>query len=680
MSAALIQGYIQTPNADGTFKTSNNSSVISQVEQLNLFADAYARIYPTIVGDSVMTNSVRYKLIDTINTFLIAHGFTKWPIIRATTELNGYASSGGANLGVVIPQEVFMILGLDEGQAYFITKPNIPASPLGANVATFEQLESAWYDGADWCATGWLSDRDQPMWPTQIGRDYCGLTSGIHVWMPDNQQAGINAFGFKPRQTDVLGQLGGKNVVITRFNGNANTTYWNNPWTTPDYSTLQTLWTNYNQHQALYTLGLENMNLFASQYNNMYNNYNSLRTLNSVLTISQNTQNAFLAVTGAVFFGTNVSGLLDVTNLAPNSMANITNDITYINNLISIHSISPSTAQLNPSTFDPTSINSSRGSLSTTFSMTNLGTLQSLYTWLWVRRPQLITILRMEMQRYIIEFKQQYDVFTANSPDYVEFDYSQQIYDADLAALRQTSPIISFTNLANLIQKYMFLTINLNVGNSKATTLLHIDTFYNRLYSPYRDFITQTDLNQQYAPSAALSSLFSNYSGPTSASVSAPSFGGMNAIYADIVTITGMAIVYAAGPSPSGSFANQAIAMTNEETLANIRTKYRNAMVRLYPIILQNLNTYIANAQTLQTAYNDFRTGFSGFLTPALAAAQTIAANNVTTVPSYTWTSLTQMRTDITNNIDNVAGGFINATTGIPKMMSDILGQVGTPV
>jgi hypothetical protein len=70
----------------------------------------------------------------------------------------------------------------------------------GAVVATGTQLSDAQAAGADWCATGWLSDQSKPKYPiTTRTLPGCGNGSaGIKEYLPPTGKAGVNCYGVKP--------------------------------------------------------------------------------------------------------------------------------------------------------------------------------------------------------------------------------------------------------------------------------------------------------------------------------------------------------------------------------------------------------------------------------------------------------------------------------------------------
>jgi Extracellular link domain len=112
-------------------------------------------------------------------------------------------------------QEVFWV-----GPGYDYTKAQAQGvcAQYGARVATQSELQNAQRGGADWCATGWVSDSDIAQYPiTTRTMGGCGNGSpGIKQYNPGS--AGVNCYGSKPEKADV----GGK---IQPFNE----TNWNNP-------------------------------------------------------------------------------------------------------------------------------------------------------------------------------------------------------------------------------------------------------------------------------------------------------------------------------------------------------------------------------------------------------------------------------------------------------------------
>lgn len=71
---------------------------------------------------------------------------------------------------------------------------------LNAVVASSAQVQDAYNYGADWCATGWVSD-NSAIYPIQTPRPGCGNDSpGVMSYIPSNRLAGVNCYGMKPPQ------------------------------------------------------------------------------------------------------------------------------------------------------------------------------------------------------------------------------------------------------------------------------------------------------------------------------------------------------------------------------------------------------------------------------------------------------------------------------------------------
>ena len=71
---------------------------------------------------------------------------------------------------------------------------------FGGRVANLDEVTQAQRGGADWCATGWVSDNATPLYPiTTSTMGGCGNGSpGIKFYMPPTKKAGVNCFGPKP--------------------------------------------------------------------------------------------------------------------------------------------------------------------------------------------------------------------------------------------------------------------------------------------------------------------------------------------------------------------------------------------------------------------------------------------------------------------------------------------------
>ena len=99
--------------------------------------------------------------------------------------------------------EVFYVGGYDytKAQAAGICTKH------GATVASNRQLAAAQVAGADWCATGWLSDQTVAKYPiTTTLQGGCGNGSaGIKEYTPPTGKAGVNCFGVKPEKVQGAG-------------------------------------------------------------------------------------------------------------------------------------------------------------------------------------------------------------------------------------------------------------------------------------------------------------------------------------------------------------------------------------------------------------------------------------------------------------------------------------------
>ena len=108
------------------------------------------------------------------------------------------------------PQEVFHITGYNKTLA---DAPSVCQS-VGARVATYAELDEAQKNGANWCSTGWVSDRGDKNAFYPITYDIMGGCgngrSGIIDWIGNDDwfgqgpgkgfRAGVNCFGNKPEE------------------------------------------------------------------------------------------------------------------------------------------------------------------------------------------------------------------------------------------------------------------------------------------------------------------------------------------------------------------------------------------------------------------------------------------------------------------------------------------------
>ena len=96
--------------------------------------------------------------------------------------------------------EVFWVGGPTNNYHYTKAQAAATCTTHGASVATDAQLTAAQTAGADWCATGWLKDKEVAKYPiTTSLMDGCGNGSaGIIEYIPPDSKAGVNCYGIKP--------------------------------------------------------------------------------------------------------------------------------------------------------------------------------------------------------------------------------------------------------------------------------------------------------------------------------------------------------------------------------------------------------------------------------------------------------------------------------------------------
>jgi hypothetical protein len=97
------------------------------------------------------------------------------------------------------PNEVFYVA---PGGGYNTKQSDAAAvcGTFGARVASYAEVVAAQGSGADWCATGWVADQANPVYPitTSTGQGCGNGSAGVMTYMPPSQQAGVNCFGVKP--------------------------------------------------------------------------------------------------------------------------------------------------------------------------------------------------------------------------------------------------------------------------------------------------------------------------------------------------------------------------------------------------------------------------------------------------------------------------------------------------
>jgi hypothetical protein len=126
--------------------------------------------------------------------------------------------------------EVFYVMPPPPGGGYaYTTREEAQAAceSFGATLATYDQLQQALQQGADWCASGWIADsyQGQSAWyPTQIGRPGCG--TGMSAYFPGG--ANGNCWGKKPLRP-TPGILPYQTPGLALSSGGQSPGTWNNP-------------------------------------------------------------------------------------------------------------------------------------------------------------------------------------------------------------------------------------------------------------------------------------------------------------------------------------------------------------------------------------------------------------------------------------------------------------------
>jgi len=99
--------------------------------------------------------------------------------------------------------EVFWVGGPTNNYHYPKAQAAGVCTTHGAVVSTNAQLTAAHAAGADWCATGWLSDQTVAKYPITTSLiSGCGNGEGsdpaIMSYVPPDGNAGVNCYGIKP--------------------------------------------------------------------------------------------------------------------------------------------------------------------------------------------------------------------------------------------------------------------------------------------------------------------------------------------------------------------------------------------------------------------------------------------------------------------------------------------------
>jgi hypothetical protein len=123
-----------------------------------------------------------------------------------------------------IDAQVFHVRG-PSGNEYIFSKNQLSSvcKKYGARGATYAELEAAHADdSADWCSTGWVSDKSTAYYPIQTNRLGCGDNTQLTEYTPGN--AGVNCYGKKPLSS----QFSGETVMPFQYKADG-LHIWNDP-------------------------------------------------------------------------------------------------------------------------------------------------------------------------------------------------------------------------------------------------------------------------------------------------------------------------------------------------------------------------------------------------------------------------------------------------------------------
>ena len=174
-------------------------------------------------GNSGSTNMLTVLLGGVVLTILVLNGFQYFFNINLTANLkNLFTKTPSLELTVeqtepsvapvpeiTVKKQVFHIPGND----YTYDNAESLCKAYGSRLATYDEVEKSYDNGAEWCSYGW-SDKQLALFPTQKKtwnklqtikghENDCGR-AGINGGFIANQNVkfGANCFGYKPKITD----------------------------------------------------------------------------------------------------------------------------------------------------------------------------------------------------------------------------------------------------------------------------------------------------------------------------------------------------------------------------------------------------------------------------------------------------------------------------------------------
>ncbi len=165
-------------------------------------------IFWIIIGFIIITNALRYffgiEIITSISDIL-----TNNPLIEIDVNKSNKSENSEKKVTFSDKNEVFHISG--NNYRYKDAEPICKA--YGARVATYDEIEKAYNNGAEWCEYGW-SENQMAFFPTQKktweelqssekNKNACGRPgiNGGYMANP-NIRFGVNCYGVKPDISD----------------------------------------------------------------------------------------------------------------------------------------------------------------------------------------------------------------------------------------------------------------------------------------------------------------------------------------------------------------------------------------------------------------------------------------------------------------------------------------------
>ena len=181
----------------GSNNSENNESSTNWIIQLVLFIIIVTIIY------QILTNVFHFDINASFNNL-----FSNKPEIIIDVEDTDDRQSPDYIPEHIPVKQVFNI----PGNTYDYDNAKAVCKAYGARLATYEEIEDAYKDGAEWCNYGW-SDEQMALFPTQKktyedlqkkkGHEHdCGRigVNGGYIDNP-NIRFGVNCYGHKPKMT-----------------------------------------------------------------------------------------------------------------------------------------------------------------------------------------------------------------------------------------------------------------------------------------------------------------------------------------------------------------------------------------------------------------------------------------------------------------------------------------------